>query len=396
MLIVTPQPFYEDRGTPIALRHVARALGELGYKVDLLAFPFGRSVQSPGLTIHRCANPLAVRSVPIGFSWRKVMLDIGLGRAFASHLARRHYDIVHAVEEAAYVAAFLCPRHERPFIYDMASAIPQELGHRALFRAQPIQRAITAIEQRVIDRATHVVCSIGLADYVRARAAGTRVSEWRFPVSTPRVDRDQVAALRNELGIDPEQQVLLYSGNFASYQGIDLLLDAFRLAHVRKPRLMLVCVGATGHERTKALSSMSADVASHVRVVPRRPRKEIPLYLDLADCLVSPRAETGNLPLKIFEYMASGTPIVATRGPAHERVLNHGRAVLCDPTAESLASGIVDVMSSPTRAQLISHSASEYARRHCSWEAFVDFVDKTYRAALFGSPAPNPARSVLS
>ena len=45
VLIVTPQPFYEDRGTPIAVRYVANALSETGVQVDLLAFPVGQDLQ---------------------------------------------------------------------------------------------------------------------------------------------------------------------------------------------------------------------------------------------------------------------------------------------------------------------------------------------------------------
>jgi hypothetical protein len=39
VLFVAPQPFYEDRGTPIAVRQVLQALGQLGYAVDLLTYP---------------------------------------------------------------------------------------------------------------------------------------------------------------------------------------------------------------------------------------------------------------------------------------------------------------------------------------------------------------------
>src|ERR1700722_8005801 len=83
VLLVTPQPFYEDRGTPIAVRYVAQALSELGAHVDILAFPVGRSVSIPRVRIMRCANPLRLKRVPIGFSWRKIALDATLWQAFS-------------------------------------------------------------------------------------------------------------------------------------------------------------------------------------------------------------------------------------------------------------------------------------------------------------------------
>jgi hypothetical protein len=91
ILLVTPQPFYEDRGTPIAVADTCRALGELGYAVDLLAFPIGEDLSIPGVTIHRCPNPFRVRSVPIGFSAGKCMLDAMLLRSFEYLMSTREY-----------------------------------------------------------------------------------------------------------------------------------------------------------------------------------------------------------------------------------------------------------------------------------------------------------------
>ena len=63
VLLVTPQPYYEDRGTPIAISMVLQALAELGYEIDLLAFPLGANLKSPGLRILRSANPTGISSV---------------------------------------------------------------------------------------------------------------------------------------------------------------------------------------------------------------------------------------------------------------------------------------------------------------------------------------------
>src|ERR1700682_884671 len=133
ILLVTPQPFYEDRGTPIAVRYVAQALSELGAYVDILAFPVGRNVTIPGMNIFRCANPLRLKQVPIGFSWRKIVLDASLWQGFSRLVNSGRYHIVHAVDDAAYMPAAICPPVGQPFIYDMASAIPVELKRNALF-----------------------------------------------------------------------------------------------------------------------------------------------------------------------------------------------------------------------------------------------------------------------
>ncbi len=382
ILIVTPQPFYEDRGTPIAVRYVARALSELGVETEILAFPMGEDLQLPHIRVRRCANPLKLRSVPIGFSWRKVLMDMSLWRSFERLIATRRYDMVHAVEDAAYIASLLCPAYGQPFIYDMASAIPVELQRKAIFRNPLARRVVCGLERRVLARARHVVCSTGLAPYVHSRAPEVPVSEWSFPAQSETADAAQIEALRRRLRIPLRDRVLLYCGNFASYQGVDLLVNAFRLVRRRNSRISLVCVGGTASEIRNWRARLQSERLESVHLVERQRRERIPAYLGMADCLISPRIAGRNLPLKLSDYMASGKPIIATRGDAHQPLLDEGRALLADPTPEGLADTIVRTFESPTEARAVGRRALGYAAQHLNWDAFVRFVRGIYWDAL--------------
>ncbi len=382
VLIVAPQPFYEDRGTPIAVRHVANALSEMGADVDLLTFPIGEDISIRNVTLHRCANPLRLKRVPIGFSWRKIVLDVSLLRSFRRLIAEHHYDMVHAVEEAAYMASAICPRAGQPFLYDMASAIPAELQRKAGLKSPVARRMLEAVERRILNMANQVVCSAGLASYVRKQAPNASVSEWRYPAHATAVTGADVASLRDQLHIHTGQRVLLYSGSFASYQGIELLLGAFARARKTRPELVLVCVGATEQElATRSRQPQTVDSA-HLRIVPRQPRERIPVYTELADYLVLPRVDSENIPLKLFDYMASGKPIVATRQAGYGEMLDGSRAFLCDPTADSLARAIVRACAFPGEAAAAAYESLRYAQSHFGWRTFVDFVHDTYMNAM--------------
>jgi glycosyltransferase involved in cell wall biosynthesis len=380
ILLVTPQPFYEDRGTPIAVRYVAQALSELGAYVDILAFPVGRSVTIPRVTIMRCANPLRLKHVPVGFSWRKIALDATLWQALRRLVSSGKYHMVHAVEDAAYMAAAICPPVGQPFIYDMASAIPMQLKQNPLFASALMQRLLSVAERRVISCASRVVCSSGLADYVSHQVPEARVREWPYPAYAERIDRHRALDLRRELGIRRNQRVILYSGNFAAYQGIELLLEAFQLARKTCPELALVCVGATDKELAARPAARATD--QQVFVLPRQPRRQIPVYMELADFLVLPRVAAANAPLKLFDYMASGTPIIATRGPAHEPLLDESRAFMSDPTVEALSVTLVDACASRERSEALGRAAQSYATEYFGWDRFVEFVRITYIEAL--------------
>lgn len=381
ILIVTPQPFYEDRGTPIAVRYVAQALSELGAKVDVLAFPLGAEVSIPNVRVARSANPLHLHGVPIGFSWRKIALDASLWQSFSRRVRSGRYALVHAVEEAAYMAAMICPHLGVPFIYDMASAIPVEMSRKRLFDVSWIRAALSRIEQHVIGAASRVVCSSGLADHVIRQVPQANVREWLYPAFTQPAAAAAAERLRAELGLQRAQRVVLYSGNLAGYQGMALLLDAFERARHIRPELVLVCVGATPRDLAGKGRREYLD-RPHVHVVARQPRSKMPDYLRLADFLVLPRVAAENVPLKLFDYMAAGKPIIATRGPAHEPLLDSTRAFMSDPNAQSFAAALLRACESPARAALLAAAAQSYACRHFGWERFVEFVRFTYCDAL--------------
>ena len=102
ILCIAPQPFYTDRGTPIAVWHVIKAYTESGAKVDLLTFPVGEDLHHPGLRTFRIPNLIMAKRIPIGFSLRKLILDAILVPAVWIRLSRQSYSCIHAVEEAAF------------------------------------------------------------------------------------------------------------------------------------------------------------------------------------------------------------------------------------------------------------------------------------------------------
>ena len=76
VLMLAPHPFYQERGTPIAVDLLIRALTERGYQLDLLTFNEGKDVLYPGLTIYRVKPFPRIKNVRPGFTAKKLLLDI--------------------------------------------------------------------------------------------------------------------------------------------------------------------------------------------------------------------------------------------------------------------------------------------------------------------------------
>ncbi len=388
VLILAPQPFYDDRGTPIAVRFVIEALSEIGYTIDLVTLPLGTEINVRGLTIHRLKNPFGVRSVPIGFSLAKLFFAGLMLIDVAIRIRRYDYVCVHAVEEAALTTA-LCSRRSRPpMIYDMASSLPEQLKSHKLLKRLPLGRLFELTETLMFRRASAIVASAGLDVEPGKTIPEANRFVWQFPALEIAEPENGARAMRAQLELPENARIILYTGNFASYQGVDLLLNAFPAIISEVPEAVLVMVGAQdGEEIAEVKSRLNGELERHVYCVERESRSRMGRFLAAAEVLVSPRAYGGNFPLKIFDYLAAGKPIVATDIPAHTCVLNHDLAELTAADAISFGKGVISVLESEERASALATAATRYADQHLRWKSFVDLVDRLYERAYDTQPA---------
>jgi hypothetical protein len=171
VLLLAPQPFYEDRGTPIAVALVLKVLSDRGADVDVVTYHEGRDVALPRVTLHRIPRLPLVRGIRPGFSCKKLVCDVFVVLTAVRLAARRRYDVVHAVEESVFIALLLKRLFGLPYVYDMDSSLAQQLTERLSF-LRPALRGLAACERLALREATAVVpvCE-ALADVARRGAA---------------------------------------------------------------------------------------------------------------------------------------------------------------------------------------------------------------------------------
>ena len=391
LLIVSPQPFYEDRGTPIAVSQLAAALSTLGYEVDLLAYPIGTAVHLPGLRIVRGRNPFGIRDVKIGFSFKKIILDIGMLGRLLSMIVQRDYGAVHVLEEMAWPAVALCRRRDIPVIYDMQSSLPDQLRTHRFFRLGWVQRMLNALEAWAIRNSNAVVCAAGLLNHVRTQAPDVTVYEWKWPGLEPDAPKHP-GDLRAAIGIRADRKVILYAGTFEPYQGIDAFLESLADVTSAMPFAVGVLIGATpDNDIGNDPLACRLAVEGKLHVLPRQPRDIIPSYLAMADVLVSPRAYGDNVPLKIFDYVLSGKPIVATDIPAHRSILDDRSALLVPQSADGLSAGIQRLLKDPALAAGLAATALARASAAPGKEAYINLVQSLFASTV--GPAKQAARA---
>jgi glycosyltransferase involved in cell wall biosynthesis len=372
VLVVAPQPFFQDRGTPIAVSHVIRALLQLGWEVDLVTYPIGTALELPGLRTFRGSNPFRIKSVPIGFSLAKIVLDIALIPTLLRRL-RDPYRYIHAVEEGAALVALLkrATGVGTPLLYDMQSSLPEQMVLVAGWGNRLAQWVLKRAEAWVIGSARAIVASRGLGRHV----AAPWVKEWHFPSRAEEVSAERLGFRRTALGLTKNGPLIVYVGSLAKYQGLTMLMEAMPLVLAASPEAVLLIVGGSDAESLELRKTADRlGILGSFRAVPRLSDGAAKECLAMGDVLISPRSHGRNLPLKVFDYLSAGRPIVATDIPAHRAVLDDNLAMLVPPTSRGLADGITSLLHDPDQCRTLSDAARAYGSDTLGWSGFLESV----------------------
>ena len=377
ILLVAPQPFYQERGTPIAVRMLVEVLCGQGHAVDLLTYHEGADLDIDGLRILRTPALPGLRHVPIGISWKKLVCDLLISGRMLSLALTRRYDVIHAVEEAVFPAILVRSSAHARVVYDMDSMLGEQLVSKWRM-LRPVERGLRAMERAVIRRsdAVFAVCS-DLARHVTVDAPGVPVFLIE-DVALPSQQFGTGAEPLREL-LDIKGPLALYVGNLQRYQGVEQLVRA--MSQVPKALdLTLVLIGGTEGDvaRMRALVR-KLHLDDRVYLLGPRPLAQLTGFLEQADILASPRVRGSNTPMKVYSYMNSGTSILATRILSHTQVLDDDCALLVESNPEELAKGLATLAADEALRARLGAAARRRASERYSVEAFREKVRAAYR-----------------
>ncbi len=383
ILMVSPQPFFQPRGTPLSVYFRLRALSALGHAVDLATYPIGRDVAIPGVRIVRSARVPFVNRVGIGPSFKKAILDVSLRRTVAELARSGRYDAIHSHEEAAFFGWRIARDAGLRHVYDMHSLLSEQLGHFPVYRLAPFRGMMRRMERRAVENSDVLITiSAGLRDLARKLFPRSEpvlienmVDEADFgPVQRERLfANEDRGALRERLGLPRDGLVALYAGSLAPYQGMDLLLSAARAVREKRPDVSFVVIGGEPRQTERLRREARDGGLSSSFLVPGLVEPErVPEYLEAADILLSPRAVGSNVPSKIYSYLKSGRPVVATGGSPHDQILSERFAVLTAPDAASYSEGILRLASDAALRARLGRAAADEARERYNLRRFLD------------------------
>jgi glycosyltransferase involved in cell wall biosynthesis len=386
--MISPQPFFEPRGTPISVYQRLEALSALGHRVDLITYHVGKNVDLPNVKIHRVRGLKMIQHVRIGPSRAKIYLDVMIFFKAMGMLLTRRYDAIHSHEEAAFFCMFLARIFRTRHLYDMHSVLSKQLTNFS-FGNKPIFVRIFEILERTVLNTCDAVIAVGsdLEQYVRSVGGNIRVVTIEnialHAYQTP-VHPDDMKRVKEKYTLDGRLPVI-YTGTYERYQGLEMALKSVDIVREKYQNVLFIFVGAKvqqAREWTEVATGMG--LGDHTLFLDVVPPEESMVYLACASVLISPRLEGTSTPLKIYSYLHAEKPIIATNIPSHTQVLTNDTALLVEPNPEDLAAGILQVLDDPYLAERLGKNAHRLAEEKFSRQDYIYKVGQIYDSLMPG------------
>jgi glycosyltransferase involved in cell wall biosynthesis len=382
--MISPQPFFEPRGTPISVYQRLEALSILGHEIDLVTYHVGKDVEFPNVKIHRVRKINMIQHVRIGPSRAKILLDVLVFLKAIQLLLGNHYDVIHSHEEASFFSMFLAWIFRTRHLYDMHSVLSKQLGNFNFGNKALFVKIFSILETMVL-KSCDAVITVGpdLESYVKTVGANIRVElieNIALQAYQTTVLTDEVEHLKTQLNLDGRLPIV-YTGTYESYQGLEMALQSIPIVARQYPQVIFIFVGAKNQQRVQwTAKAHSMNLQNHVLFMDVVSPLESMIYLAYAAVLISPRLDGTTTPLKVYSYLHANKPIVATKINAHTQVLGPETAVLTQPNKDAFAEGILRVLREPELAECLAKNAHEFAKMKFSHQDYISKVNRIYQS----------------
>jgi len=383
--MVAACPLPAPRGTPIRIYRMAEALAQRGHKVDVFTYHLGDQGADPPFNLYRIPEVLTYRKQDPGPSYQKLMLlDPLLAWKVLRGTGGGHYDVIHAHHIEGMLTALPSKWCRRlPLIFDVHTLLASELpSYRMGLPGRLTKTAGRYFDAGLPGRVDHVVC---VSEEIRTHLREVTVLPETHFSTVPNGVEEHFFAAKEKLAQgapspmpNSEAPSLVYAGNLAAFQRIDLLLKAFAEARKARPDLrlrILTSADFSGYEEQARALGIRPFVDLENSGLDR-----LPGLLAQATVVANPRTECAGLPQKLLNYMAVGCPIVSFEGSA--RHIRHGESGLIarNDDIAAFAQAVVSLVNDPGLAQKLGRNAQAFARTNLSWPTAVERLEAIYAA----------------
>lgn len=376
--MVAACPFPAPRGTPIRIYRIAEALASRGHAVDVFTYHLGEPTGDEQFTIHRTPRIPTYKIQDPGPNYRKLLIiDPLLTLKVTRAVRSQRYDVVHAHHFEGLLASLpsklFC---STPVVFDVHTLLESELpAYKMGLPNRLLSRIGRSLDRRLPPMSDHV---IAVSDEIRTHLLqktllpGERISMIPNGVEQFFLDGTQ----RSTRLTGTNAPCLVYAGNLAAYQGIDLLLRAFAEAHKARPSLRLKMLTNSSLGEYEGLTRQLA-VRDFIDIANPEP-EQLAKMLAGASVAANPRSECSGLPQKLLNYMAAGCPVVSCVGSAIHLKDGETGLVVANGDVTAFANAILRLLDDRALAERLGMNAKIYIRENLSWEKTAKSIEAVY------------------
>jgi glycosyltransferase involved in cell wall biosynthesis len=260
------------------------------------------------------------------------------------------------------------------------------LNRILVFLIQKAEKMATRYSDRIVSVTPSIVFYLSTNFYChpdKVEVIGNGVDTKRFQ---PIHNETLLGQWKERLGIAKGEMVIAFVGNLARWQGVDILIEsAIRLlSRGEKVRLLIVGDGPIKKDLMRRVLESGLD--KEFIFTGMMGYEDIPFLINLGNICVAPfimgrNKKTGVSPLKVFEYMACGKPVVSSRIEGLEFIEKECAGQLVEPDdAISLAKALEDLLRSANKRIEMGRRGLEIAGEKFSWDSRVVEIGKILSA----------------
>lgn len=338
----------------------------------------GRSPVIEGVKIFRVWNPFRIKNIPVGPSFKKMFFDLLILFKGLKLIHKNHFSVIHGIEDAGIIALVLARISWTKVIYEKHS---DAFSYKRTWLLNQFLSLYSVLERVVVKHSDGVICTgPAMTEQVLKLNTNNRVFDiFDLPSVIADANPDEVEKSRSELQQGREEVVLTFVGSFASYQGVDLLMDAILITLKSMSTVRFVIIG----EHKLKIDAwkhcfQKNGVIDKVTFLGLLSPEQISVVLSASDILISPRVRGANSPLKLLDYMKSGKCIIATNIPANKQILKAETALFVNPDPHSLAAGIKDMVMKERKREILGQNARRHYASNYSYNDFKNRLTNCY------------------
>lgn len=361
---------------------MAESLTARGHHVEVVAYHLGEAMEDLPFKIHRIPPVPTYHRLAPGPTYQKLLLvDPLLTAKIFAVLGSGRFDLIHAHHYEGLLASLPAATYfQIPIVFDVHTLLSTELPFYSLGLPREWLRGIGGwLDRSLPPRADHIVA---VTNTIRDKL----VHQIGIPpdrITTVYTGHEAQDGAQKPAGDDPAaERTLIYTGTLETYQGVDLMLRAFRKVLDTRPDVRLKIVSAN---RLESFRGLIRDLRLEACLdLVESDYFHLPVELHSGMIALSPRVHCDGLPVKVLNYMATGRAIVAFAGSAEILRDRQTGIVVKDDDVDAFAAGVLELLGSPAFARELGRNAQAYVEEFFVWESAVKLLEDVYKAVLRG------------